>query len=73
MGRRLKRAFLWLAFALLLARGALAADPVLLFSYEALPSAQISLPKAKDAPALMLLRLRHSVIVETLAVRFGWR
>ena len=26
-----------------------------------------------DAPALMLLRLCHTVIVENLAVRLGWR
>jgi hypothetical protein len=48
MARRLR--LLAFVLALAIGRAALAADPVLLLSYEVLPSAQLVLPKAKAAP-----------------------
>jgi hypothetical protein len=52
-----------LAFVLVvaLAQAAAAADPTLLFSYEAIPSAQIDLPKARGAPYARKEFLAHIV------------
>ncbi len=60
--RRMLR--LGLLFALLLAFGPAAAQAPLLFSYEALPSAQIILPKAKTAPYADRERLARAVADE---------
>lgn len=53
-----------LLFALLLAFGPAAAQSPLLFSYEALPAAQIVLPKAKTAPYADRDRLARTVADE---------